>query len=167
VLGTTGPVSQLVKSGGDSQSGEAGTALSNPLIVTAVDQFGNPISGASVTFSVVTGGGSITSSVSVTTAADGKAQANVLLGSVSGAQQFAGSTQGVSPVTFTASATLTPSKLVKMSGDNQTGHLSTALAQPLKVKVPNIADLAIPNQTVTWAVASGGGSVANQSVTDA
>jgi hypothetical protein len=167
VSGTAGPVTHLVKSSGDIQTGEAGTALASPFTVTALDQFNNAVPGVSVTFSVASGGGSITSSTSVTTDSNGHAQASSLLGSMAGAQAFAAAAASVSTVTFNATATLTASQIVKVSGDNQTGHLSTPLPLPLIVKIMNVANIPVPGQTVNWSVTTGGGSVTSQTVTDA
>ena len=46
-----------------------------------------------------------------------------------------------------------------VSGNNQTGTVGTALANPLTVRVRNILGLSVPGVTVTFAVTVGGGSV--------
>jgi hypothetical protein len=66
-----GPASALVKLSGDVQLGEAGTAAFLPPIAKVTDAFGNAIAGVGVTFSVVSGGGSV--SGPVTSGADGTA----------------------------------------------------------------------------------------------
>jgi hypothetical protein len=45
-----GPAASVVATGGDGQTGAAGTTLPQPLTVLVTDQYGNPVSGASVMF---------------------------------------------------------------------------------------------------------------------
>src|SRR5205814_1472462 len=74
-----------------------------------------------------------------------------------------------SPVTFQAQGTAGPAAtLAKFSGDNQVGQVGTALATPHTVLVTDAHGNPVPNVTVTWAAASGGGSVnPTSSATDA
>ena len=68
---------------GDNQEGATGGVLTNPLIVEVRDQFGEPISGAQVTFSIVGGDGSFSSGFNTenaTTGPDGRAQVLLTLG---------------------------------------------------------------------------------------
>ncbi|MDE2887843.1 MAG: hypothetical protein OXR72_06480 [Gemmatimonadota bacterium] len=68
---------------GDNQEGATGGVLANPLIVEVQDQFGEPISGAQVTFSIVGGDGSFSSGFTTenaTTGPDGRAQVLLTLG---------------------------------------------------------------------------------------
>src|SRR5207245_10276141 len=65
-----------------------------------------------------------------------------------------------SPVTFTATGTAGPAAtLAKFAGDNQVGQVGTTLATPQTVLVTDAHGNPVPNVTVTWAAASGGGSV--------
>src|SRR4051812_18221695 len=50
---------------GNDQSAAVGTAASNPLVVLVVDATGAPFSGATVTWTVTGGGGSVSDSTSV------------------------------------------------------------------------------------------------------
>lgn len=70
--------------GGNNQSGVVNTNLSQSLQVKVFDTFGLPMAGASVTFSITGGGGSITSTNPVITNSDGLASATVQLGTVAG-----------------------------------------------------------------------------------
>lgn len=65
---------RLVKTSGDVQTSSTGSAFPSPLVVTAVDSFGNGVSGVPVLFAVTTGGGTISPST-VPTDAQGKASA--------------------------------------------------------------------------------------------
>ena len=74
----------VTKISGDNQEGVAGGALTNPLIVEVRDQYGEPLSGAQVTFSIIAGAGSLSSGFtteSATTGPDGRAQVLLTLGS--------------------------------------------------------------------------------------
>ena len=49
----------LVKISGDNQQSATGTELANPFIVEVRDQYGNPLQGAQVTFTITTGNGKL------------------------------------------------------------------------------------------------------------
>ncbi len=160
ITGTAGPVTQLAKISGDAQTGEAGAALANPFVVEARDQYGNTVSGAGVTFSVTSGGGSVNPSGVQTTPANGRVSATGTPGPVAGIHVFRASAGAVTS-DFTATATLTPSQVSLISGNNQAQAPNTPLVSPLVVKVTNAAGIPVPGFTVNWAATSGGGSVSN------
>jgi hypothetical protein len=89
----------LIYVSGDNQSAAAGAVLPNPLEVQLVDSSGNPVTSGAVTFTVASGGGSVSA---VATSPDGKSQVTWTLGS-SGAQTVtAQSTSSKFTVTFNA-----------------------------------------------------------------
>jgi len=100
----TGPrIVAAVAVSGLGQSGFVGASLTQPFVVRVEDQNGHPVDGALVAWSVVSGGGTVSPSQSVTDSA-GQASATLRLGSVVG-QQSAQATLGeAKPVVFTASA---------------------------------------------------------------
>ena len=57
-----GAAKNLILVSGNNQSGIAGSTLPTPLTVEATDQFGNPVSGVTVSRQATSGGGSITAS---------------------------------------------------------------------------------------------------------
>jgi len=91
---------------GDEQTANVSTALPLPLRVRVLDQAGAPVSGVTVTWSLVTGGGGTITPTS-TTNVDGIASAAFTLSPVVGEQQARAAVDGLagSPVTFTATAT--------------------------------------------------------------
>jgi hypothetical protein len=95
--------SSMVKASGDNQVGAPGTALPNPLVVKAVDPDGNPLSGATVSFSVTAGGGSV-SPASVATDASGQAKTVLTLGPSAGTNTVHATATGIGSVDFTATA---------------------------------------------------------------
>ena len=118
------------------QTGQVGTALASPLVVQIADAFGNPIAGIDVVWTV-DGGGSV-SSATTTTGADGQTSVTRTLGTTAGTQRTLASVDGLagSPVTFVHTATAgAASGLSIVSGDDQTGPVSTELPHPLVVAV--------------------------------
>jgi adhesin/invasin len=97
--------STIAVNDGDSQSATAGTAVTTPPSVIVKDQFGNVVSGVSVTFAVGLGGGTVVPTTAITTDAGGIARVTSwTLGSTPGANTLtatSGSLSG-SPVTFNA-----------------------------------------------------------------
>ncbi|MDP3042606.1 MAG: Ig-like domain-containing protein [Candidatus Omnitrophota bacterium] len=144
---------------GDSQSGKVSVALANPFVVTVKDAYGNAVSGASVTFAIssVPGGatGQVLSVTSATTDASGQAQTTLTLGNTAGQYQVTATSTGLtgSPITFTSIA-VTPSTLNKISGDSQSKTVALILTDPLVVKLVGAGNVAIPNETVTFAISS-------------
>jgi hypothetical protein len=148
---------------GDGQQGPVGTTLSQPLVVQVTYNFGNPIAGETIVWGV-TGGGSVSQSSTVTDA-NGQASVERTLGSTAGEQTTLATAEGLvgSPVIFTHTATPgAASRIIKVSGDNQSGPAGVELPNPLVVQVLDEADNPIVGRAVTWVIGNGGGSVAPQ-----
>ena len=154
---------------GQDQTGPVGSTLSAPLVVQVTDPFGNPIGEVTVTWTV-DGGGAV-SAGSSTTAADGTTSVQWTLGGTAGAQHALATVDGLagSPVTFTATATAGAASGVSIvSGDGQTGPVSTELPNDLVVQVLDASSNPVPSVAVAWVIGSGGGTVTpTTSVTDA
>jgi len=90
---------------GMDQSGQVGSALPEPLIVSVTDDAGNGAPGVTVTWSVIAGGGSVSPVTSVTDES-GRASTTFTLGPSEGQQQVEAAASGLSgsPVVFTAIA---------------------------------------------------------------
>jgi adhesin/invasin len=157
--GTTGAAAQLAIVSGNNQTGKVSTALASPFVVSLKDSFGNPVSGAAVTFAVTSGGGTL-SGTSATTNATGLAQVTLTLGASAGTNTVTASRTGLTPVTFTASATSgAASQIAIVSGNNQSAAISRPLAMPLVVVVKDSAGNPISGVSVAFAVTGGGGSL--------
>jgi adhesin/invasin len=78
-------------------------ATTAPLVVRVVDQFGNPISGATVTWAV-TGGGTLSASTS-TTDATGSTQVTLTTAATPGSYTVTATAGALTPVTFTITGT--------------------------------------------------------------
>jgi adhesin/invasin len=94
--------SQLHMAAGDKQTGIAGSALPEPVMVQVLDDSGNGLPGQQVSWVVGTGGGSATPQAS-TTDQQGFASATWTLGSP-GSNTLAAVVSGVGSVTFSAMA---------------------------------------------------------------
>lgn len=160
-------VDDFRKDRGDSQQGQVGRALLEPIQVLVRDPRGGPIVGRSVDFSVAAGGGSVEPATAVTNS-EGKAFAVWTVGPVAGEPQQAQAelrNSSFSAVGFTASTFPGPaSELRELSGGDQVGLIGTGLPVPLRIAVldefdnPRVA-------TVTFSVVSGGGTLSRTSVT--
>ena len=115
----------LVKISGDNQQGPINTQLNNPFVVEVRDQYGNPLQGAQVTFTVTAGEGKLSGRFTVenTTAdANGRAERTLSLGSILATNTVEVSVAELEPVTFNAVGVGTPTTPI-MGGDYRTWHL--------------------------------------------
>lgn len=94
----------VTKRAGDGQSAPAGATLATSLEVEVKDQGGAPVPGAPLTWTVTSGGGTL-SSASVTTDASGVGRATWRLGATVGAQAVQVASGSASAAGFTATAT--------------------------------------------------------------
>ena len=88
---------------GLEHQGPAGGDLADPFVVLVLDQNGDPVAGATVTFTVTTGEGTL-SVTTATTDADGRAATTLTLGSQPGTNTVVATAADLEPVTFTATA---------------------------------------------------------------
>ena len=157
----------VAKQAGDGQSAPVGSPVATPPAVIVKDAFNNPKPGASVTFAVASGGGTITGANQTTDAGGiaavgswtlGAAGTNTLTATVSGS--------GISgnPVTFTATATIVAANVAVFVGNNQSGLVGYAVNIRPAVRVTDGVGGPVSGQSVTFAVASGGGSVTSATV---
>ena len=153
---------------GGGQTAPSGAQLPAPFVVRVTDDQGGGFSGATVSWSVTSGGGSL-SATSTQTNTQGQASVTLTLGPATGQNTVTASATGLagSPVTFTATGTAPPQPdaIALVSGDNQNGKTLEPLASPFVVKVTDDQGGGVAGVTVNWAVASGGGSVSAPSTT--
>ncbi len=98
-----GPVAQLAQLSGNGQTAVPGATLPLSLSVKVGDSYGNPVSGATVEFAVVSGGGSIGSDPAVSNAGGIATSGPWTMGTSAGAQQVKARAAG-RETTFTARA---------------------------------------------------------------
>ncbi len=150
----------LALASGDAQSATVGTAL-QPYRVLVTDPQGQPRPDVKVSWSVRSGGGTVSAGSSQSDAA-GLAEITSTLGPIAGAQVVQASIRGYSgsPVSFASTGTAgPPTGLVKLNGDNQTTSRSQAVLIPPTVLVTDAYGNGVGGVTIAWAVQAGGGSV--------
>ncbi|MBF0271001.1 MAG: Ig-like domain-containing protein [Magnetococcales bacterium] len=151
----------MSQTSGNSQTATVGTAVTNPLSVTLTTGT-TPSAGVEVTFT--TSGGTFangTTTTKATTNAQGVATSSALtLGTTAGTYTVTVTATGYSSQTFTLTATAgAAASVTKSAGDAQSGTVGSALTTPFTVVVKDANNNVVSNATVTFAVASGGGSV--------
>jgi VCBS repeat-containing protein len=167
VLPNGAPATIVIVSG-NTQSGPAGTALGQPLVVQVTDAFDRPVEGRAVAFTIDAGGGQV-SPASEKTSTDGKATATWTLGAAAGQQRVQAQVMGSDvPATllvkFSASAVSGTGSVIEIvSGDQQTGPVGSALADSLVVKVSDGLQNPVAGVPVQW-TAVGGGSISPATV---
>ncbi|HEY3933586.1 MAG TPA: Ig-like domain-containing protein [Gemmatimonadales bacterium] len=153
---------------GNAQISTAGAAgLAQPMVVIVTDQNGNPISAVTVSFTA-TGGATLTTP-SATTSSSGTATDSVtLIGNTTGTDTVTASVSGVSTsATFTYTVQAgAAAAIAVVSGNNQTGAISTAIAAPMVVTVTDAHGNPVANATVDWTVTAGLLSGTASTVTD-
>lgn len=145
--------SGLSKTSGDGQAGNPGTVLA-PFVVTIASPVGGQLSGVPVTFSIVSGTGTL-SVTSTTTDAAGQASTQLTLGLTPGVVTVLAQVSGGPSTTFTATinGSLVATSLTIVSGDKQTlstGVVSQPMVVELKAGATPLAGL-----TVTWSTNNG------------
>lgn len=98
---TPGPGTNLTIVQGNNQSANPGKQLPKKLIVEVTDQYNNPISGVSVSFTDNGAGGTFSPASPVTTTSKGQASIGYTTGSTAGTVTISASTSTLGPVNFT------------------------------------------------------------------
>ncbi|NNK62505.1 MAG: hypothetical protein HKO98_04780, partial [Gemmatimonadetes bacterium] len=154
-LGFAGPPAELLEVGGADQTGLAGIALAEPLRVKIVDAFGNPFPGE-VTFTVLSGGGSISPEMASTGFA-GVASATWTLGASLG-EQTARAELGDLRWDFRATAANAagpPVSLEAIEGDGASGPAGFPLDQPLVAVARDANGIGVQGVEITFTPSAG------------
>ena len=159
----------LAKVAGDAQSATVGASVATAPSVKVTNSSGAGVSGVAITFAVASGGGSV-AGASQTTDANGVATVGGwTLGQVAGANSLTATAAGTvtgSPVTFTATGNAgAATQMSKQAGDAQQGLAGATLTTAPAVLLKDQFNNPVPNVAVTFAVATGGGSVTGGSAT--
>jgi hypothetical protein len=98
---TAGATAAIAASAGATQSATVGAQFATALLVTVTDSHGNPVSGATVTFSAPASGAGATLSTPATTNASGQTSVTATANAIAGSYSVTASVSGVStPATF-------------------------------------------------------------------
>src|SRR5688500_4966585 len=167
---TAGPPASVAVAAGNNQTAPAGATVPIAPSVRVVDGFGNLVSGAAVTFTVLSGGGQVTNGLTVTNAQGIATVGSWQLGLTSGTQTLAARVEanGVSnnPIVFTATGLAgPPASMVAVSLTTQAAPAGSNVGDPPSVIVRDAAGVPVSGLTVTFAVTAGGGSVVGSPAT--
>ena len=152
---TVTPLTLQIQSG-NSQIGDTGKLLPDPLVVTVLDIHNSPVAGQVVTFTVTAGGGTL-SAVTGRSDSKGRVQTFLTLGGLAGRNTVQASVVGSEPVLFTATAESPPGELKIHSGNNQTGPVNNPLPEPLVVQLLDAENKPIENYKVRFTITAGRG----------
>jgi hypothetical protein len=175
--GTMGAANQLDIHSGNNKRVAVGNPLSEPLVVKVTDRFGNPIPGHKVIFEVKTGDGTLDGNTwterEKITDSDGLALVTLTVGPIAGVQNnsveavayYVGTQDDLvnSPVTFHASGLHSAAtNIAYVSGNGQpTSAVRSALAQPFRVKITDVATNVVSEHPVNWVATQGDGTFGN------
>jgi adhesin/invasin len=151
--------------GSNAQVGTVGQQLAAPVTVQVLDANGNPMSGVTITWTILAGGGSLDASTS-TTDASGNALVHWTLGTVAGADSLQALVGGA--VWVDVGATAQPgavASLQKVSGDQQNVPDGSTSA-PIVVEALDQYGNVVPNATITWMDENGGALSTTSTTTD-
>lgn len=168
--GTAGPPASVSAVAGNNQAAAAGSILPIAPSVRVVDAFGNVVSGAAVTFTVLSGGGQVTAGLTVTNAQGIATVGSWRLGPSAGTQTLAARVEanGVSnnPIVFTATGLAgPPASMVAVSLTTQAAPAGSNVGDPPSVIVRDAAGIPVSGLAVTFTVTAGGGSVVGSPAT--
>lgn len=163
VLTTTADVpASVTRSAGQSQTATVNSAVAVAPAVLVRDQFNNPVAGISVTFAPAGGSGSVTGGTTTTNASGVATVGSWTLGTVAGGNTLNVTVTGIGGAPLTFSATGTPgaaANLAVSTGNNQAAIAGQAVTTPPAVVVTDQFGNAVTGTAVTFAVATGGGSI--------
>ena len=164
--GLAGSAGAITIVGGDGQTATAGSAVAVAPSVKVIDVNSNPVAGAVVTFSVLSGGGSVTGATATTSASGVATVGGWTLGTTAGTNQLAATSAGVTPVIFTATAIAGAASTVAINGGSgQSAVAGSPVAIAPSVRVTDANGNAVSGVAVSFAVASGGGSITGGNAT--
>jgi adhesin/invasin len=151
--------------GSTAQVGTVGQQLAAPVTVQVLDVNGNPMSGVTITWTILAGGGSLDASTS-TTDASGNALVHWTLGTVAGVDSLQALVGGA--VWVDVGATAQPgavASLQKVAGDQQSVP-DGSMSAPIVVEALDQFGNAVPNATILWVDENGGVLSSTTTMTD-
>lgn len=153
------PTDMAIQSGG-SQSGTVGAAVTALPAALVTDAQGRPVGGIAVTFTIKSGGGTVTGGSARTNSQGIATVGSWILGGTAGTQSLTGTTAGIPPVEFVAEAVAgPPAAVTPLLGNHQLAAAGSAVPKALVARVTDQFGNAIADVAVAFAVATGGGSL--------
>lgn len=150
----------------NNQSAVAGQALPQPVDVQVTDGAGTPIQGVVVTWTVLSGGGTVSTATSATDA-NGDATVVWTLGSVAGTQTLGASIATGASTTITATAIPSGAAAMTITSGNPQTIAIGATSAPMAVHIADQFGNAVAGVTVNWTASAGAVLSAASTTTDA
>jgi plastocyanin len=160
VLFAHGVATTLEAVPGAGESATVGTAVDPSPTVKVTDGFGDPVANVGITFSAGSGGGAVDGAEQTTDAAGLATVGQWTLGTTAGTNTLFADSPGLEQATFTAEGTADAAAVMSVNlGDDQSASRGTPVAEQPSVLVEDNFGNPVAGVTVTFAVATGGGSV--------
>ena len=147
---------EIVVVSGDGLGAPRLSTLRDPLAVRVEDRFQNPVTGVTVQFVVIAGGGSVQPD-STKTDVGGLATTQWTLGGPLGDQSVSIMVEPLQPTTVSAFATTVPEQVQILGGDGQTGIVGERLLDPPSVQVLGPGGAPVSSLDVDFSVSANGG----------
>jgi adhesin/invasin len=163
-----GAATKMALNAGGGQTAVAGQAVATDPSVVVRDVNNNPVPGVAVTFAVASGGGSVSGGSATTNVSGIATVTSWTLGTTAGVNTLRATVSGLSgsPVTFTATGVAgAAGRFAVNGGDGQTAVVNVAVLTDPSVRVTDANGNPVSGVSVTFAVASGGGSATGASQT--
>jgi adhesin/invasin len=160
--GTAGAASRIETQAGNGTTATAGVAVTgtNLPAVLVTDANRNPVQGVQVTFTVTSGGGTITGGTQTTNAQGIATLGGLTLGQTAGPNIITAVAPGTQPVTFTVTGQAGPAaRLEVVGGNNQEARAAAALQAAPTVRVVDQFGNPVAGVSVTFAPTGGGAAV--------
>jgi glucose/arabinose dehydrogenase len=162
--GEVGPPTITQAAAGQGQTALVETAVEIAPQILVTDADGDPVPGVSVVFRVDGGGGTIEGAEQTTGPNGLAAITSWTLGPVPGENILVAEVAGLAPVTFLATGVADARGSMTISaGDGQFGRAGESLPVPPAVVVLDSDGAAVSGRTVSFEVATGGGSIIGES----
>lgn len=157
-----GAATQIAIHAGDGQSVVAGTAVTTAPAAIVKDASNNPVPGVTVTFAVVSGGGSGTGLSQATNASGIATVGSWTLGTVAGSNTLTATSAGLagSPLTFTATGTAGPATKYLVTSSSYGPVAGTEVTITAQLSDMNNNAVSTAGNVVTWSKSDPNGSFA-------
>ena len=152
-----GPPASVAANSPVTVSATVNTAVASRPSVIVRDVASTPVPGATVTFAVQSGNGTITGATQTTDASGIATVGSWTLPQTVGSYTLTATVTTLPAVSFTGNATAdVPAAVTVISGNTQSGPAGAPLASALVVEVRDQFNNVVPTATVNWATPNGG-----------
>ncbi|HEX9895501.1 MAG TPA: Ig-like domain-containing protein [Gemmatimonadales bacterium] len=168
IVAIAGPPARVLPLSGNGQTGQVGTLLNNLLVASVTDIFGNPAGGVPVTWSILSGNGTL-EEASLETNPSGLATALFRLGATPGGNTVRAAV-GAAPLftDFSATGTIGVADSIEIVSGDSVSALPGSTLPPFVVRVTDAVGNPVAGVTVTWEIVTGTGVLTPaSSLTDA